>query len=166
MERTEFWTIISKMSSEEDLDEKIEILEKELLSYKPEELISFEKHMHQLLSESYSWDLWGAAYIINGGCSDDSFDYFRAWLIAQGQEVYENAVKNPDSLADYSRLEEDVEFEDLLYICGSVYEEKTGNEISLESGHEKENPDLGENRDFDDENEMNKRYPKLCAAFY
>jgi len=26
----------------------------------------------------------GAAYIINGGCSDDGFEYFRRWLVLQG----------------------------------------------------------------------------------
>ena len=26
--------------------------------------------------------------VANGGCSDDGFDYFRGWLIAQGREVF------------------------------------------------------------------------------
>lgn len=34
----------------------------------------------------YRRDLWAAAYIIGGGCSDDSFIDFRAGLIAQGHE--------------------------------------------------------------------------------
>jgi hypothetical protein len=31
-------------------------------------------------------DQWGAAYLANGGCSDDGFDYFRGWLIGQGRK--------------------------------------------------------------------------------
>ena len=32
----------------------------------------------------YRWDMWAAAYLIGGGCSDDGFIDFRAGLIAQG----------------------------------------------------------------------------------
>jgi len=49
---------------------------------------------------SYKEKLWAAAYIILDGCSDGSFDYFRGWLIAQGKEVFMNALANPESLAD------------------------------------------------------------------
>ena len=42
----------------------------------------FEK-MHGAL---YRRDLWAAAYLIGGGCSDDSFIDFRAGLILQGHE--------------------------------------------------------------------------------
>lgn len=30
------------------------------------------------------------------GCSDDSFDYFRGWFIAQGKDVYMDALAEPD----------------------------------------------------------------------
>jgi len=36
------------------------------------------------LNKAYTWDLWGAAYLINGGCSDDGFEYFRRWLVSRG----------------------------------------------------------------------------------
>ncbi len=38
--------------------------------------------------------------IMMNGCSDDSFDYFRGWLIAQGKDVYHAALRDPDSLVD------------------------------------------------------------------
>lgn len=41
-----------------------------------------------------------AASLILGGCSDDGFEYFRGRLIAQGREVFERSVADPDSLAD------------------------------------------------------------------
>jgi hypothetical protein len=47
------------------------------------------------------WDLWAAAYLIGGGCSDDSFMDFRAGLIAQGRDWYERAAASPDALADH-----------------------------------------------------------------
>jgi hypothetical protein len=36
--------------------------------------------------------MWVAAYLMNGGCSDDGFDYFRGWLIAQGRTTLEQVV--------------------------------------------------------------------------
>lgn len=36
-----------------------------------------------------------------GGCSDDGFDYFLGWLVAQGKEVYHSTLENPEFLASY-----------------------------------------------------------------
>jgi hypothetical protein len=55
------------------------------------------------MAESYRWDLWGAAYLINGGCSDDGFDYFRGWLLSQGRAIWQATLADPDSLADHPR---------------------------------------------------------------
>ncbi|WP_412769018.1 DUF4240 domain-containing protein [Micromonospora zamorensis] len=44
--------------------------------------------------------MWAAAYLIGGGCSDDSFIDFRAGVIALGREWYERVLVSPDGLAD------------------------------------------------------------------
>jgi Protein of unknown function (DUF4240) len=59
-----------------------------------EEIVSAERVLSGLMAESYRTSLWAAAYVINGGCSDDGFDYFRGWLIVQGREVFDQAVAN------------------------------------------------------------------------
>ncbi|SMQ64345.1 Protein of unknown function [Bacillus sp. OV166] len=66
-----------------------------------DEIVDFEFIFESYMKESYQSHLWGAAYLIMGGCSDDSFDYFRGWLISQGQEVYEKTLKDPEFLANY-----------------------------------------------------------------
>ena len=33
-----------------------------------------------------------------GGCSDDTFDYFRGWLLYQGKETYEACIEDPERL--------------------------------------------------------------------
>jgi hypothetical protein len=53
-----------------------------------EEIVAAQQVLWDLMAESYTNPLWAAAYVINGGCSDDGFDYFRGWLIAQGREVF------------------------------------------------------------------------------
>ncbi|TYR81399.1 DUF4240 domain-containing protein [Priestia megaterium] len=53
------------------------------------------------LNKAFTSDVWGAAYLMMGGCSDDCFMDFRSWLIAQGEAVFSKVVKAPDYLADY-----------------------------------------------------------------
>jgi hypothetical protein len=53
------------------------------------------------MTSSYSSHLWCAANIMKEFCSDDSFDYFRYWLIASGKQVYYGALAHPDNLATY-----------------------------------------------------------------
>ena len=59
------------------------------------------------------------------GCSDDGFIDFRAWLIAQGREVYFAALADPDSLADVVPYG-DCRFEQLSYVGDYAYEQLTG----------------------------------------
>ena len=59
------------------------------------------------------------------GCSDDGFIDFRAWLIAQGKEVYMDALREPDTLADAEPYG-DCCFECLSYVGDYAYEQLTG----------------------------------------
>jgi hypothetical protein len=56
------------------------------------------------MADSSRSSLWAAAYVINGGCSDDGFDYFRAWLMLQGQGTFGQAVADLDSPADLAAV--------------------------------------------------------------
>ena len=70
--------------------------------------------------------MWDAAGIMKEyGCSDDGFIDFRAWLIAQGREVYFAALADPDSLADVVPYG-DCRFEQLSYVGDYAYEQLTG----------------------------------------
>ncbi len=162
MIRDEFWAMIDATRSVDDPSEHAEALQAALARRTAADIIDFEKHMADLLATSYTWKLWGAAYLINGGCSDDGFDYFRGWLIAQGRSVFDSALSDPDSLADVPELEEEVECEDILYVARTAHEVVTGNEIPRVPINLS---DLGEGWDFDDDTEMKQRYPKLFAKF-
>lgn len=55
---------------------------------------------HRLLDRANRLDVWEACSLISGSpCSDDSFEYFRNWLMWQGEDVYSRAVRSPDELA-------------------------------------------------------------------
>ena len=56
------------------------------------ETIAFNVLFDEALDALYTWDLWAVAYIVHGGCSDDAFEYFRSWVISQGQQAFDLAV--------------------------------------------------------------------------
>jgi len=120
-----FWQLIadSKQPSGGDSDAQVAALRERLQSLPESEIVEFDSLLHVQLDRSYHRDLWAAAYVINGGCSDDGFDYFRAWLIAQGRELFERALQDPESLVEVA--EPEVELELFLYASIVAYEAKT-----------------------------------------
>ena len=106
-----------------------------LSAYPPEEIKAHAQPLWDLMAVSYRQDLWAAAYLINGGASDDGFEYFRGWLITQGREVFERAVAAPDSLADVPAVQAvaaeagDLECEEALGIARDAYLKATGQEL-------------------------------------
>src|SRR5687768_11710084 len=84
MSRGRFWKVVEEARSGARDDQVfLQRLAAHLQTLKPPEIVDFERHFRQLHADSYRWELWGAAYLVQGGCSDDCFEYFRAWLIAQ-----------------------------------------------------------------------------------
>ncbi len=161
----EFWKYIEDAGDGSDPDGQAKRIEAALAKRSLKEIVAFEHHMSELLGSSYTWELWGAAYLINGGCSDDAFDYFRGWLMAQGRAIFERAVADPDSLADLDDLD-DTECEEIAYAADRAYESVTGTEMPREMPEGAfDLSELGENWDFDDDDEMKVRYPKLFAKF-
>jgi Protein of unknown function (DUF4240) len=137
MDRSAFWHLIeiTKEEKHSDQEKQITFLRERLFHLPLEELQSFTQIVDGLLYESYRPLLWAAAYLMNGGCSDDGFEYFRGWLIAQGATVFSKALNDPDTLADvipsHQRdfLESDFECEEILYVARNVYHEKTGEDM-------------------------------------
>ena len=96
MDTDGFWDLIeASRHGDQGCEEQTRILTALLAQLEPEGIVSFQRHFAERRRESYRWDLWAVAYIVNGGCSDDCFDYFRGWLIAQGREYFETALASP-----------------------------------------------------------------------
>ncbi len=159
----EFWSLIERAKSKaEDTNNQIEILTELLASRTNEDIIEFGNIFWQLQHKSYQSDLWAAAYIINGGCSDDGFEYFRGWLIAQGKDIFYNTMKDPQYLTRILKENEigEVECEDMLSVAGDAYINKTGKsyddfmaQITMPSY-----------QDIDlawEEDDLEKKYPRL-----
>ncbi|MEV0472611.1 DUF4240 domain-containing protein, partial [Streptomyces prunicolor] len=126
------------------------------------------RHFEARYNRAYTWDLWGAAWVLLGGASDDSFDYFRCWLIGQGREVYEGAVHDPDSLADLiDDFDEEIDGdgEELGYAADEAYEQLTG-AVAPDLGIPPAPAEpLGARLDLENEAVLAERFPKLRERF-
>ncbi|NHN24689.1 DUF4240 domain-containing protein [Flavobacterium jejuense] len=126
-----FWSIIDISLKKSKTQEEQEIvLVKEIEKLSPKEIIGFRLRTDKLLFDTYNSEMWCAGYIMNGGCSDDGFEYFRNWIISRGKETYYKAKENPDSLiAEYIEEEEYYDFEGFWYVALTAFENKTGKDL-------------------------------------
>ena len=123
----------AREESGDDEERFLEVLERGLMELPPNAIEGFRERLDDVLARAYRWDLWAAAYIINGGASDDGFQYFRAWLVSRGQSVFEQALKDPEGLETFVPNDSAwfAEFEEMLYLPVYALEQKTGEEVPL-----------------------------------
>jgi hypothetical protein len=128
MTRDQFWELIEKNKPKRWTCEKhCKRLRSHLEKMDIEEIISFNTNLFLLSSESYRADLWSVVYIVQGGCSDDGFDYFRGWLICQGKKVFETVLSSPDRIGEFISPGASISCEAILSLAGEIYHFKTGN---------------------------------------
>src|SRR5687767_7415979 len=161
MAENDFWKLVeANVIRRRDGSIEATPLGKKLAKMSPQDIRSFDQRMSKYYFESYTWSLWGAAWLIHEGAPDDTFDYFRSWLIGQGRKVFMAAMRNPDSLADVATAEA---LDDVLYCIGeNAFESVTGEPIPTSSP---KLPKLKKHLDFDDPAAMARAYPKLFKRF-
>jgi uncharacterized protein DUF4240 len=139
-----------------------------LATLDPEAIATYAAPMWAALAASYTTDLWGAAYLINGGCSDDGFDYFRGWLMSQGRDAYERIVADPDALAELPAVIRavakgiELEAEEMLGAVTTAYRRCTGEDLPI-GYFTILDPELEPMWDFDDDGEAAARLPRLFS---
>ena len=165
MDKDQFWEIVSASRDKSGgrMEHQLEALRQTLTNLSPEEIIDYQKHFYECMDQSYTWDLWGAALIIQGGCSDDDLMDFRSWLISMGKDIFEATLKDVESLIDVvDRPDvEDCFFEEFLYVPSMVYEEKTGEEMPHITRDISSEP---QGKPWEEE-DLQKRFPKLWEEF-
>jgi len=174
-----FWDIIETARASAGPDRPFhESLTDHLATLSEDDILEYHERFEKMHDALYRYDLWAAAYLIRGGCSDDSFIDFRAGLIAQGRDWYEQAMTSPDSLAGHPAVAgaghpladnplfyEEVNYAAVLCIRsgqrrrGRVWDalKERGPRVSVER--------MGEDFDFDDDQEMRRRCPGLSARY-
>ncbi|MGW2107361.1 DUF4240 domain-containing protein [Streptomyces sp. NPDC001948] len=143
MDDRTFWALMDGLSCRPgDRHERLEWLRGELRRRPAAEGVEFQARLEAACAAVTAGALWRAVGRIEGGwCSDDGFDYFALWLVAQGQETYQAVLADPDALADVAGVralvgrhrrewcdDEWPEWEELDYVAQEVFDELTGQE--------------------------------------
>jgi hypothetical protein len=152
-----FWTLLERTTSPEDLHRALATLDQT-------DLATFERSYDAIFHGSFDWGLWGAAYIIDGGCSDDLFDYFRSYLISMGRAAFETALRTPDSLSAYD-IAQSADWELWMSPTMAVNHKLTGRyEFVTELEPELRFPRQPSGDEWD-ESELAARMPRLAAKY-
>jgi hypothetical protein len=171
MSEDRFWALIETTKAfESNPERQLASLHEALGKLSPDEIEAYEAAFDDQMTRSYSWDLWGAAYVVHGGASDDGFEYFRCWLVSKGRKVFEKVMADPDSLADMlaPKVEGALQFEEFAYVARRVWGENTGRPSGempnaanmIYPGREPSGTRFDEDADH-----LAKRYPKLWRRF-
>ncbi len=128
MTRKKFWKYISDAhKKEKDNNGILNYLVDRLSESTYEEIFSFGIIIDEIMLESYNQRLWCASYLINGDTREESFDFFRLWLISQGEKIYNDVMKNPDNLIKYIEFPEEdfipdlYENEDFFFVAVDAF---------------------------------------------
>ena len=189
MKREEFWKYISishkkAKNNNEFVDYLIDILSKKT----DEEIFDFEIITFELMRESYNEKLWCASYLVNGDTASWSFDFFRLWLISQGEKIYHSIIKNQDNLSKYINISFEAKFmtnyfenENFAFIPAYAFSRKNcSHNILKKESYKINNRTIFQDAFIDDYNKrldtykrkigyINKKYPKIifhwCTQF-
>lgn len=179
MDADRFWEIIETARVSASRDRPFhEALTDHLATLTEQDILEYYERFEKIHDALYRHDLWAAAYLIGGGCSDDGFIDFRAGLIAQGYDWYHKAAASPDSLAGHPAVadarhplcDNPLFYEEANYAASAAFQRLSGDEdvfwdALAARGTRGCFPVLGEDFDFDDDEEMRRRLPRLSACF-
>lgn len=140
-----------------------DLVASKLNSLDAEACIDFHNFLWDRAAQAYHWDLWAAAYIIDGGCSDDNFLYFLGWLIANGRTRYYAALANAEVLADWEFDADHITCERMLSVGADAYEAIAGQSIPRDR-QTTSWPSEPLGKPWNDE-DLPKRFPKLARKF-
>lgn len=127
-----FWEVIG-LPGEDGVTAQIESITTRLERFKATAIKTFDKYLQDLHRSTYRDDIWALAFLLNDGCSDDSFEAFRCWLILQGREAFETTLSDPNAF-DVSVFS--THFEGALPLLDAsllAYESRTGKTMARKS---------------------------------
>jgi hypothetical protein len=176
MEQERFWALIEQARADaggelgEDGGLLAAALTKRLAELPAADIAAFETRFGELVAQADQPELWAAAYLIGGGCAADAFVDFRVGLVACGRDWLQRAIADPDSLASHPAVGEAAEWDDdsaifaelVQYAAGHAYEQVTGSPLAQPAASA---APLSRPWNFDDDDEMRRRLPRLSALF-
>ena len=166
MDEAAFWQLMTetRTASANDTAMQSELLEERLTQLSPQAIIEFAQIRDRLDERAYTNDLWGAAYVIEDGCSDDCFRAFRGYVISLGPGAYESALRDPDSLAAVVQDAETGNWKNAYDVAPDAYSRVTGADFPLDDSDPSGLPS-GTPFEQEDPTALARRYPQLAARF-
>ncbi len=132
MDETLFWQIIEDArDNATTIADQVAGVTTDLQALRAREIKRFQKMLLDRLDDALNWDIWALAFIAQGGCSDDSFEAFRAWLILQGRDVFERALSNVESVLDHVPAGPATAAEGLLTAAEIAHEMRAGKTLKI-----------------------------------
>lgn len=162
MDHDRFWGIVQAAHDRSlgAMDRKCAIVRASVAALSKTDAAAFAALFAHYLHRAYDHKLWGAAYVINGGCSDDCFYDFRSALISRGRRAYERALADPDGLAA-ERIDENAWFYE-----GFQYAVREGAEVAFGGALPRGEPHpLHPTGERWDEDKVYDLYPRLKRRF-
>ncbi|MCL1050101.1 DUF4240 domain-containing protein [Shewanella abyssi] len=167
MTESQFWELVTRTSPQQNQTDLAESLKQKLGPLSNDELRDFDKIFGQQMRRSYSWSVWGAAYIITGCDSEYAFAEFRCFLISLGKQWYDIVVAAPDELG---KLLEWPEKDGYAYpfldeydlIAGQLYEDRGDDELPYVSSGQ---ASPAGKKFSHKKKQLKTTYPILSAAF-
>ncbi|RTL35995.1 MAG: DUF4240 domain-containing protein [Candidatus Melainabacteria bacterium] len=161
-----FWQLVEK-TRDTNISVHAENLLQALTELNPGEIIDFAIIQNRMLARAFRWDLWAVVYIAYDGCSDDSFESFRAWMLSLGQKNFHRSLGDPQFLV--SQLSEILPSlepfeEDFLMTVATAYEEKTGWSVADVLSRDELSFDTEITGQSWDEDKVCLQFPSICKG--
>ena len=125
MNRNMFWNVIDSVNAEGPYSEQESQrcrLTAALEKHTMEEILDWQLILEEYMQSACRQDILAAATARGIPCLGDGFSQFRAWLIAGGEEVYRNVLREPDCLAGIPGDGEGFQFKGLALAAYYAYE--------------------------------------------
>jgi hypothetical protein len=171
MDVVQFWKLIEKthQNSQGAPRKQADLLIDELAKLSEAEILSYQSILEDLVDKAYIAELWDVAFILASGwgCGNDGFEYFRAWLVGQGKDIYEKALSDPESLVDVVEFGQETQWEVLLAVAIEAYELSTHKDMATmpTTRGDKPRPELKGTTSKSVEEHL-ARFPKAAAKFW
>ncbi|MGX5173327.1 DUF4240 domain-containing protein [Aliikangiella sp. IMCC44653] len=168
MNEDTFWRLVTASPNLPDAESIGAALTQKLEPLSNQELADFDKHFSLKMRASYTWALFGAAFVIAGCNTEYAFAEFRCWLISCGKATFDKALNDPDSLAEgdiipFKDDEASPYLDEYDLIAGLIYEQRTGKELPFVPSGQLE----PKGKRFKDKPKfLRQSYPNLFAKYW
>lgn len=100
MDERRFWSIIATTRTSRDTSDRVALLRGELRALPPQQVAEFDRQLTLAVNTIGEQEHLGAAEVLMGFTSRESFVDLRAWIVAQGEDVHRRFRDDPDTLVN------------------------------------------------------------------